>query len=113
MIEYDYEKDRDKAFIICNNKIFYGDVHFDCYIRALEYIYGEDEISYNYDKYFNMNDSEIEKTLGDIIKGEIATVDNIKSTLVYAMGELETIKKFVNTNNFYYCERCGNISPIC
>jgi len=94
-MKYNYETQRKNAFIICNGKLYEGDIHFDCMFKALDEVVGEDELDYNFDKYFNMEEKELSKLLGDDIpKGEIAMVDNIKILILYAEEELKKVKEY-------------------
>lgn len=108
--EYDYEDSRVKAFVIYKDNVFYGDTHFDCYIGVLTNLKGDYISSEDYDKYLYMDDSEIEKLLGIIVKGEICFLNNRYASLVYNFEDVGKVKSIIKISSFYHHKSNGTIS---
>lgn len=64
--EYDYESDRDCAFVIIDGKVYEGDLHFECFINYLT------TKGYDEQELFQLDDMELEDMIGeDIYCGEL------------------------------------------
>lgn len=107
---YDYEIMRRKAFVVCNNKKYEGDLHFDCLMEAIKDQVGEDKFEDNYDKYFNMEEVELNNIIGGSTIGEIANINNKNVIVYYDKKDESIIKKFFDLH-LCMCEN-GIINPI-
>lgn len=90
---YDCDEQRINAFIICNNKVYEGTEHYDCFLKALEEAIGEKEMRKNHLKYYEMNHSEIIKITGEVIIGEVTMINNEKSLICYDETTIGIMKK--------------------
>lgn len=97
---YDYESEREYAFIIVDkDKVYEGGLHFECFIKALmEQGYEEDEL-------FQLDEITLENLMDDkdIICGELTREGN---AIIYSddSKDYKLVKDKLNPTNIYtYC----------